>query len=84
MMYPVDPKMLIQMIRQGQNPQQLMISILQGQAYNNPLGKNLLNLAQSGRTDELEKVVRNLYTQQGGKNFDQDFEAFKRAIGYNI
>ena len=82
-MYPVDPKMLIQMIRQGQNPQQLMISILQGQAYNNPLGKNLLNLAQSGRTDELEKAVRNLYTQQGGKNFDQDFEAFKRAIGYN-
>ena len=83
MMYPVDPKMLIQMIRQGQNPQQLMISILQGQAYNNPLGKNLLNLAQSGQIGELEKVVRNLYTQQGGKNFDQDFEAFKRAIGYN-
>ena len=83
MMYPVDPKMLIQMIKQGQNPQQLMIAILQGQAYNNPLGKNLLNLAQSGQTSELEKVVRNIYAQQGGKNFDQDFEAFKRAIGYN-
>ena len=84
MMYPVDPKMLIQMIRQGQNPQQLMLSVLQGQAYNNPLGKNLLSLALSGRTDELEKVIRNLYTQQGGKDFDKDFEAFKRAIGYNI
>ena len=83
MMYPVDPKMLIQLIRQGQNPQQLMISILQGQAYNNPLGKNLLNLAQSGQTSELEKVIRNMYSQQGGKNFDQDFEAFKRALGYN-
>ena len=83
MMYPVAPRLLIQMIKQGQNPQHLMLSVLQGQAYNNPLGKNLLNLAQSGRTDELEKVVRNLYTQQGGKNFDQDFEAFKRAIGYN-
>ena len=82
-MYPVDPKMLIQMIRQGQNPQQLMISILQGQAYNNPLGKNLLNLAQSGQTSELEKVIRNMYSQQGGKNFDKDFEAFKRALGYN-
>lgn len=82
-MYPVDPKMLIQMIRQGQNPQQLMLSILQGQTYNNPLGKNLLNLAQSGQTSELEKVIRNMYAQQGGKNFDQDFEAFKRAIGYN-
>ena len=83
-MYPVDPSVLIQMIKQGQNPQQLMLSVLQGQAYNNPLGKNLLSLAQSGRTDELEKVIRNLYTQQGGKDFDKDFEAFKRAIGYNI
>ena len=83
MMYPVDPKMLIQMIRQGNNPQQLMLSILQGQAYNNPLGKNLLNLVQQGDVAGIEKVVRNLYTQQGGQNFDQDFEAFKRALGYN-
>lgn len=83
-MYPVDPNVLIHMIKQGKNPQQLMLSILQGQAYNNPLGKNLLNLAQQGRTDELEKVVRNIYTQQGGSNFDQEFAAFKRALGYNI
>ena len=83
MMYPVDPKMLIQMIRQGNNPQQLMLSILQGQAYNNPLGKNLLNLVQQGDAAGIEKVVRNLYAQQGGQNFDQDFEAFKRALGYN-
>ena len=83
MMYPVDPKMLIQMIRQGNNPQQLMLSILQGQAYNNPLGKNLLNLAQQGKTADIERIVRNLYAQQGGQNFDQDFEAFKRALGYN-
>ena len=83
MMYPVDPKMLIQMIRQGNNPQQLMLSILQGQAYNNPLGKNLLNLAQQGKTADIERIVRNLYAHQGGQNFDQDFEAFKRALGYN-
>lgn len=82
-MYPVDPRNLIQMIRQGNNPQQLMLSILQGGAYNNPLGKNLLNLAQQGNVTEIEKIVRNLYTQQGGKNFDADFEAFKRALGYN-
>ena len=81
-MYPVDPNMLINLIKQGQNPQQLILTVLQGQA-NTPLGKNLLNLAQQGRTDELEKVVRNIYTQQGGKNFDQEFQAFKRALGYN-
>ena len=82
-MYPVDPNMLIQMIKQGQNPQQLMLSILRGQAYNNPLGQNLLNLAQQGRTDELETVVRNIYAQQGGKDFDADFEAFKKSLGYS-
>ena len=81
-MYNVDPRRLIQMIRQGQNPQQLMLSILEGQA-GSPMGRNLLNLAQSGQTAELEKVVRNVYSQQGGQNFDKDFEAFKRALGYN-
>ncbi len=79
-MYPVNPNVLIQMIKQGQNPQQLMLAILQGQA-GNPLGRNLLNLAQSGQTAELEKVVRNLYAQQGGQNFDEDFRAFKQQLG---
>ena len=82
MMYQVDPRILIQMIKSGQNPQQLMLSILQNQAYNNPLGQNLLNLAKNGRTEELERVVRNIYAQQGGQNFDEEFEAFKRTLGY--
>ena len=83
-MYQVNPMYLLNMLRSGKNPEQLMLSVLQSQTYNNPLGKNLLNLAKSGRTDELEKVIRNMYAQQGGKNFDQDFEAFKKSIGYNI
>ena len=83
MMYQVAPNVLISMIRSGKNPQQLMLSVLQGQAYNNPLGRNLLSLAQQGRTDELEKVIRNIYAQQGGYDFDSEFEAFKRALGYN-
>jgi hypothetical protein len=62
-MYPVNPNVLLQMIKSGKNPEQLMLSVLQGQAYNNPLGKNLLDLARTGRTDELEKVVRNIYAQ---------------------
>lgn len=80
-MYPVDPKMLIQLIKQGQNPQQLMMKVLSGQA-GNPLTNNLLTLAQQGRTAEIEKVVRNLYTQQGGQDFDRDFAAFKRSLGF--
>lgn len=30
MSYPVNPIMLIQMIKSGQNPQQLLMSILEG------------------------------------------------------
>lgn len=81
-MYPVDPNILIQLIKQGQNPQQLMLKILQGQAGNNPLVNNLLSLAQQGRTTEIEQVVRNLYAQQGGQDFDRDFAAFKKSLGY--
>ena len=79
-MYPVNPMQLIQMIKNGQNPQQLMLSYLAGQA-GTPVGANLLKLAQNGQVDELEKVVRNLYAQQGGTNFDEDFKSFKMSMG---
>jgi hypothetical protein len=81
-MYQVDPNVLLQMIKSGKNPQQLMLAVLKNQAAT-PLNQNLLTLAQNGQTAELEKVVRNIYAQQGGNNFDQEFEAFKRALGYN-
>lgn len=80
MTYPVDPNRLIQMIKQGQNPQQLMLSILEGQA-GTPLTNNLLKLAKNGQTAEIEKIVRNLYTQQG-RDFDSEFKAFKNMFGF--
>lgn len=79
-MYPVDPRQLIQMIKNGQNPQQLMLSILVGQA-GTPMGANLLNLAKNGQTAEIEKIARNLYAQQGGQNFDDDLKAFRQMLG---
>lgn len=72
----VDPMQLIQMIRQGQNPQQLMMQILSQQA-NTPLGANLLKLAQNGQTAEIEKIARNLCKEKG-VDFDQEFSNFRR------
>ena len=80
-MYNVDPSILIQMIRSGQNPQQLLMSVL-GQS-NSPLTQNLLQLARQGNSQEIEKIVRNLYTQKGGTDFDKDFMAFKKSLGLN-
>lgn len=78
-MYNVDPNRLIQMIRQGQNPQQLMLSILEGHA-GSPMGRNLLNLARNGQTQEIEKIARNLCRERG-VDFDQEFTKFRRMLG---
>jgi len=78
-MYPVDPNRLIQMIKQGQNPQQLMLSILEGQA-GTPLGANLLKLARNGQTAEIEKIARNLCKERG-VDFDQEFNNFRKMLG---
>jgi len=38
-------------------------------------------LAKNGQTAEIEKVVRNLYEQQG-RDFDSEFKAFKNMFGF--
>jgi hypothetical protein len=57
-MYPVNPAMLIQMIKQGQNPQQLLMRILEGQAGGNP---NLIQMVKEGRTKDIEAFARNYF-----------------------
>lgn len=79
MNYPVNPAQLVQMIKQGQNPQQLMLSILQGNT-NSPLGANLLNLAKNGQTAEIEKIARNMCKERG-VDFDTEFQKFKQQFG---
>ena len=78
-MYPVNPMMLIQMIRQGQNPQQLLMSILEGSAANNPVSSNLLDLVKNNRTADIETFARNYFASQG-KDFDKEFNAFKETF----
>ena len=78
-MYTVNPNRLIQMIKQGQNPQQLMLSILEGQA-STPMGANLLKLARNGQTAQIEQIARNLCRERG-VDFDQEFMNFRRMLG---
>lgn len=79
-MYQVNPIELLQMIRSGKNPQQLMLSVLENQMGNTPMGANLLNLAKNGRTKEIEQIARNL-SQQQGIDFDKEFAAFRKMLG---
>lgn len=76
----VNPMQLISMIKNGKNPQQLMMGYLQNQLGGTPMGDNLLQLAQTGRTSDIEKIARNMAAARG-LDFDKEFNAFKQQFG---
>lgn len=76
----VNPAQLIQMIKSGKNPQQLMMNVLETQAQNNPIYANLTQMAKQGRTRDIEQFARNLATSQG-LDFDKEFAAFRQRTG---
>lgn len=77
MSYNVDPAYLIMQMRQGKNPEQLMIDILEGEASQNPIMGNLLTMAKDNRTADIERFARNLAKEQG-IDFDKEFSRFKK------
>lgn len=79
-MLQVNPIQLIQLIREGQNPEQLMMGILQNNLGNTPFGENLISLAKQNKTKDIEKIARNMCAQRG-LDFDKEFAAFKAKIG---
>ena len=79
-MMQVNPMMLIQAIRNGQNPQQLMMSVLEGNMSNSSMGANLLSLARNGNSQGIEQIARNI-SKQRGIDFDSEFAAFRQMLG---
>ena len=77
MSIPVNPMELIAQIRRGQNPQQLMLGILESQAAQNPIYANLLQMAKDGRTADIEAFARNV-AKEKGIDFDKEFSRFKK------
>lgn len=73
----INPMQLIQMIKGGQNPQQLVMNMLEQQMQNTPMGANLLSLAKQNRSADIEQIARNICSQNG-KDFDKEFNAFKQ------
>ena len=70
----------MQMMRNGNNPQIMIMNMLQQQAGNSPLGQNLLKLAQNNDGKGIEQIARNLCSQRG-LDFDKEFAAFKQQLG---
>ena len=79
-MLNVNPMQIIAARRNGANPEQLMLGILEGQMGSTPMGQNLLQMVKEGRTSDIERVARNAAAAQG-LDFDKEFNAFKQRLG---
>lgn len=75
----VNPMQLIQMIKGGKNPQQLVLSILQQQGQNNPIINNAINMAQNGNASGLQMLSRNLAAQRG-LDFDKEIANLRNQL----
>ena len=79
MSYSVNPMLLVQAIKNGQNPQQLMLQFLEGNMASTPFGANILQLAKENRTSEIEQIARNICASKG-LDFDSEFRAFRNNL----
>lgn len=77
----VNPMQLLQMIKGGNNPQQLIMSVLDQQAQQNPMYANIMKLAKNQDSAGLEKIARNL-AQERGIDFDKEFANFKQNFKF--
>lgn len=76
------PAQILQMIQSGNNPQQVLMNVMQEMAQNkNPMMANLLDLARNNNTAEIEQIARNACRERG-KDFDTEFNSFKRNLGF--
>lgn len=71
---------ILQMIKSGANPQQLIMQYLQKEMSSTPIGQNLLDMAQKGDSAGIEQVARNIMASKG-LDYDKEFNAFKKFIG---
>jgi hypothetical protein len=71
---------IIKMIREGKNPQQVLLNLLDQQAQNSPMYANLATLARENRGKEIEAIARNL-ARERGIDFDKEFTNFRETYG---
>ena len=75
-----NPMQVLMAIRNGQNPQQIVMNMLQERMSQTPMGQNLIALAQNNQTAQIEQIARNICNQRG-IDFDKEFNSFKDSLG---
>lgn len=68
-----NPMQFMNMLKGIKNPKDAVINMIK--SNNNPMIKNLVEMAEKGDNQGVENFARNLYAQQG-RNFDEEFKDF--------
>ena len=68
-----NPMQIMNLLKDAKSPKDAVINIIK--SNNNPMIKNLVEMAENGNSKGVEEFARNLYAQQG-RNFDKEFGEF--------
>lgn len=76
----MNPMQLMQMMKNGGNPQQMIMNMMRQQAGSNPVMNNALQMMEKGDNAGLEKLARNLCKERN-INPDEAFNQIKGQFG---
>ena len=74
------PMQIMQMMKNGGNPQQMLMNMMKQQAGSNPIMNNALQMMEKADNAGLEKLARNLCSEKG-INADEAFNQIKGQFG---
>lgn len=77
-MATLNPNQLMMMLKQG-NAKQVAMQIIQQNYSNDPMAYNLVQMAERGDTQNLERIVGNMLGAQG-KNFSAEMQNLLNGI----
>lgn len=72
-----NPMQFISMLKSIKNPKEVVINMVK--SNNNPMIKNLVEMAEKGDTKGVQNFARNLYVQQG-RDFDKEYSKFMEMM----
>ena len=68
-----NPMQFMNMLNSIKNPKDVVINMIK--SNNNPMVKNLVEMAEKGDNEGIEKFARNMFKEQG-RDFDSEMKQF--------
>lgn len=70
-----NPMQFMNVLKGIKSPKDAVINMIK--TNNNPMVKNLVEMAEKGQNDKIEEFARNLFREQN-RDFDQEFGEFMK------